>query len=175
MSEEATPYVREPSLHRETEAARTLRKNMADIFSDDEDLAADMVEGETRLHEAIGYAVETLAADCASIIGLDDLIKKLKSRQDRIGRRIENTRTALSVALTQAGKKSFEHPVATLTLKAVAPSVTVTDEAEIPARFFKPQPPKLDKAALKKALKDKEAVPGAVFGNGGQALQVKFT
>lgn len=163
------------TLYRETEAAKTLRAQLADVFAEDADLAADMVEAETSLHEAIGCAIELLAGDSAALVGIDDLIEKLKKRRDRFSLRIDNTRTALSVALEQAGRKNFEHPIATLTLKAVAPSVTVTDEAAIPSRFWKSPPPKLDKAALKEALKAKEEVPGAVMGNGAQTIQVKFT
>lgn len=162
-------------LYRETEAAKTLRAQLADVFADDADLAADMVEAETSLHEAIGSAIELLAGDSAALVGIDDLIEKLKKRRERFALRIDNTRTALSVALEQAGRKTFEHPVATLTLKAVAPSVTVTDEAAIPSRFWKSAAPKLDKTALKEALKAKEDIPGAVMGNGSQALQVRFT
>lgn len=164
------------ALYRETEAARTLRAQLADILTgDDDDVMADMVEGETNLHEAIGSAIELLAGDSAALVGIDDLIEKLKKRRDRFALRIDNTRTALSVALEQAGRENFEHPVATISLRRVAASVTVTDEAAIPSRFFKEQPPKLDKVALKAALKDKQEIPGAVLGNGGSALQVRFT
>lgn len=163
------------NLYRETKAAETLRAQLADVFAGDEDLAADTIQGETNLHEAIGQAIELLAGDSAAIVGIDDLIEKLKKRRDRFALRIDNTRTALAVALEQAGRKSFEHPVATISLKAVGASVTVTDEAAIPSRFFNPQPPKLDKAALKAALKDKQDIPGATLGNGGSTIQVRFT
>ena len=141
-------------LYRETQAAKTLRAQLADILTgDDDDVMADMVEGETNLHEAIGNAIELLAGDSAALVGIDDLIEKLKKRRDRFALRIDHTRTALSVALEQAGRKSFEHPVATLTLKAVAPCVNVTDEAAIPSRFWKSPPPKLDKVIREKATK----------------------
>lgn len=164
------------TLYRETEAAKTLRAQLADILTgDDDDVIADMIEGETNLHEAIGQAIELLAADSAAVVGIEDLIEKLKKRRDRFALRVDNTRTALSVALEQAGRKVFEHPVATLSLKAVGASVAVTDEAAIPSEFWKPQAPKLDKAALKAALKDKREIPGATLGNGGSTIQVRFT
>jgi hypothetical protein len=163
-------------LFRETQAAKTLRAQLADILTgDDDDVLADMVEGETNLHEAIGNAIELLAGDSAAVVGIDDLIAKLTKRRDRFALRIDHTRTALSVALEQAGRKSFEHPVATLSLKVVPPSVTVTDEAAIPSKFWKSPPPKLDKKAVLAALKDKQEIQGAQLSNGGQTLQVRFT
>ncbi len=79
------------------------------------------------------------------------------------------------------------------------PDVVVTTEADIPAEFFVPQPPpppKLDKAALKEALKRRETkiefaaslkdaeerarelasippIPGAALNNGSVSLQIR--
>lgn len=161
-------------LRRETEAAKTLRAQLRDIIGDDQELAADMVEAETDLHEAIGDAIGFLVSDSAAIIGLDDMIKKLKARQDRIAARIETMRVALSVALTQAGRKTFEHPCATISLKAVPAKVIVTDETVIPSKYWKMEP-KLDKQAIKSDLKDKQDIPGTQLSNGGETIQVRFT
>ena len=162
-------------LHRETQAARTLLAQLADIIGDDAEAAADAVEGETSLNEAIDAAVQRLVDDMAAIHGLNDYITKLTSRKDRLMARMANYRTALAVAMEQAGRKKIEHPAVTLSLRAVAPSATVTDEAAIPSRFWKPSDPKMDKRALLEALKAKELVPGAVLSNGGQTLALKWS
>jgi hypothetical protein len=172
--------VREPSrvshtLYRETEAAKTLRAQLADIIAGDDELAADAVEGETNLNEAIEAAVQMLADDMAAIKGINDYIEKFTARKERIKQRIEHMRTALGVALEQAGKKRFDHPAVTLSLRAVAPSVSVTNEADIPSAFWKAGEPKLDKRAVLATLKEKKPVPGAQLSNGGTSLALKWS
>ena len=46
-------------------------------------------------------------------------------------------------------------------------------EALIPAKFWKPQDPKLDRAAVAEALKAGETVPGASLSNGGLSLSIR--
>jgi hypothetical protein len=63
----------------------------------------------------------------------------------------------------------------TLSLRAVAVSVIVIDETEIPTKFWKASAPKLDKRAVLEALKAKETVPGASLSNGGQTLALTWS
>jgi hypothetical protein len=162
-------------LYRETKAAEALRANFADIIGDEEETAADLVEGQTDLNEAIDTVVEQLVRYTAHVHGLNEYIDKLTARKGRLLQSIDNMRTALAAAMEQAGRKKIDHPVVTLSLRRVAPSVTVTDEAAIPSKFFKPQEPKLDKRAVLAALKDKEDVPGATLNNGGQTLALSWS
>lgn len=164
-------------LFREMEAAKVLLAQIADIIGDDEEAKADAVEGQTSLLEAIDLAVQQLVDDMAAIKGLNDYIDRLVNRKERLQDRVANFRAALAVALEQAGKKKIDHPAVTLSLRAVPASVTVTDEAEIPSRFFKvPEPPapKLDKRAVLEELKAKKPVPGCVLSNGGVTLALRF-
>jgi len=57
--------------------------------------------------------------------------------------------------------------------KPTPPKTIIADEALIPARFWKPSDPKLDRAAVSAALKAGEIVPGATLGNGGFTLSVR--
>ena len=161
-------------LHRETQAAKALRANLADIIGDDLHLGVDLVEGQTELNEAIDAAVQQLVDDNAAIAGLTQMIEGLTERKERISERVKNMRTALAVALEQAGKKKVEHPAVTLSLRATGASVIVTDEALIPAKFFVAAEPKLSKKALGEALKAKETVPGATLSNGGTSLTLTW-
>lgn len=45
----------------------------------------------------------------------------------------------------------------------VSQAVEITDESKVPAEYLKPQPPKVDKLAIGKALKDGQTVDGAVL------------
>jgi hypothetical protein len=163
------------TLHQETEAARTLLANLADVIGDDDDMKRDIVEGETDLLEAIDQAVWMLAADMAHIKGLNDYIDKFTARKERLQQRVEHMRAALAVAMEQAGRKKIEHQAVTLSLRPTAPSVQVIDEASIPSKFWKPSEPKLDKVAVKEALKAKENVPGATMSNGGISLTLSWS
>lgn len=161
-------------LYRETEAAKILLAQIADIIGDDEEAKADVVEGQTNLVEAIDLAVQQLVDDMAAIKGLNDYIEKLTARKERLQDRVAHFRTALASAMEQAGRKKIDHPAVTLSLRAVASSATVTDEAAIPSKFWKPSDPKLDKKAVLAALKAKEDVPGATLSNGGQTLALTW-
>lgn len=69
-------------------------------------------------------------------------------------------------------------PTATLTLSTRAPGLIVTDEADIPAKYWVEQPrpaPKLDKKALTADLREENAapIPGATLDNGSFSLTVR--
>ena len=65
-------------------------------------------------------------------------------------------RTMLASALEIVEEKRFERPLATITLKPTARKVLITDEAAIPAQFWKTPDPTLSKKDLADALKDYE-------------------
>lgn len=159
-------------LARETEAARVLRENLADIIQDDED-AADFVEGQTSLVEAIELAVKQTGEDESAIEAIDSYVAKLKSRKDRLKSRIETMRAAIGVAMDQASQKKIETPYGTVTRKKVTQSAIVTDEASIPSKYWVTPDPKLDKAALAADLRAGEKVEGATLSNGGETVAIK--
>lgn len=161
-------------LYRETEAAKVLLAQMADIIGDDEQLAADTVLGETDLNEAIDLAVQQMVDDKAAVDGLETMIKRLTDRRERIKARMDTMKIALTVAMVQAGRKKFKHGAVTLSVRNVPPSAIITDESALPSKFFKPQDPLLDKRAVLAALKAKEDVPGAALSNGGATLAISW-
>lgn len=157
----------------QADAARVLLATYADVLAGDEQAVADMVEGETDLHSAIAIAADRIAEN-------DALVDAIKSRADALGvrrKRLEAQsdllRSAIGVAMEVATIKRLQLSEATITLKATPVSAIVMDEAAIPARFWKPQEPKLDKRAVLDALKAKEAVPGAALSNGGSTVQIR--
>ncbi len=160
-------------LHRQTEAAKALRANLKDIIGDDESLAADLVEGETDIHEAIQAAIALVTQDELHAKAISDHIQALETRKHRLTERAKVTRTAIAAAMDQAGKKKLETPLGTVSVRAVPPSVQITEEAEIPTEFWKQPEPSLDKKALLSALKDKKTIPGATLSNGGQTIAIK--
>jgi hypothetical protein len=162
-------------LQRETEAARILRAQLAALVGDDEEAVRDTIEGETSLHELIGSVVEEIAADCASIEGIDAHMKTMRGRKERLEARVESRRSAILNAMAVGEIKKLELAIATLSRKPVPSKALVLDEALIPAQFWKRADPTLDKRALLDALKGEQIVPGAALSNGGEAIAIKWS
>lgn len=161
------------ALHMETEAAKTLIAHLHDLRADDEDTVRDSIEGETNLHEAIADAVRQIGEDEAAIASLTDYIAALSARKDRLKERVETTREAIAVSMGLAHLKTMETPYGTVTLRRTPQSLVVVDETAIPYEYWKPQPPKLDRSGLLKALKEKRTIPGAELSNGGETISVR--
>lgn len=159
-------------LEKETRAASLLREHLVLAMGgeEDSDVIHDTIEGELAFDELLEKAALEIVTCQGHIHAIDETVKKLKERQDRFERRIGHIRTACLNAMNTAEKKSFACAHGTFTRKAVPPSVIISNEAEIPSKFWKPSDPKLDKKALGEALKAKEEVPGASLSNGGETL-----
>lgn len=163
----------ERALHNEAEAAAALVANLGDILRDDEDATRDAIEGQTGLMEAIDFAAMRLIEIEGYEAAIAKAVRDLNARKARFERQADNIRSAMLSAMTMAGLVKAERPMATVSIAKTAPKAIVTNEADIPSKFWEPQPPKLDKAELLRALKDKENVPGATLSNGGETLKLK--
>jgi len=158
----------------EAEAARSLLANIRDIVQDDEQAAADAIEGETNLLEAIGAAVDAILEADAEAEALAGMVKRLAQRRERAEARADRIRAAIADAMAQTDLRKLKLPQATLTIKATPPKAIITDELDIPTKYLIEQPPKLDKRAVLEALKAGEQVPGAQLSNGGASLQIRI-
>ncbi len=171
MAAENTEYL----LRRQTEAARLLLKDLREDGEDDADLMADAVEGETDLLEAIQSAIDANDEDDALVIGLKAKEEAFASRRAAIQKRIERRTALVERAMLDTEQTTLRLPTATLSLSKRAPGLVISNEAEIPARFWVEQErpaPKLDKKALKEALQS-ETIPGATLDNGSVSLTVR--
>lgn len=157
-------------LNKQMEAAHALREALA---TDDEDLLRDCIEGETSLQEMIGATVLSMDEDTILAGGLKEHVDALSQRLTRIKKRIETKRAAIEQAMVIGEVKSLELPTMTVSVKKRPDGLQITDEAAIPADWWKPQDPKLDKRALLTALKGGAAIPGAQLDNGGVSLQMR--
>ncbi len=97
----------------------------------------------------------------------------MRDRLERLETRADKKRELVTTTMERAELKKITEPDFTLSLRRTQPPLVVTDESEIPDRFWKPQDPKLDRAGLIEALKNHAAVPGATLGNGGVAISVR--
>jgi hypothetical protein len=163
----------ELQLKREAEAAKALIDNIRGIVEGDDDLMLDMIEAETDFLEAIDAAIMSRWQDLAYAKALTDLIGNLQARKRRLEDRASAKSQSIALAMEMADVRKLQRPSATLSLQSTAPSAIVVEEADIPAQFWKPQPPKLDKRALLAALKDGETIPGAELSNGGETVVIR--
>lgn len=159
------------SLNREGTAAAEL---MAALRTDDAELAHDMIEGETGLLEAIAAALDEI--DQCEIIaeGCKAKAEEISKRRHRAEARAERVRAMIEQAMIVSELPTARLPTATLSVKTLAPRPLVTDESLIPAEFWKPQPPTLDKKALNAAASTRE-IPGVEMTNGAVSLQIRRT
>ena len=149
--------------------------DMGDLL--DGDMRADFVEGQTSLHEVMELAVRRMLTIEAMRGGIKATMEQIKSRDHRLEEQLALLRTRLAVAMEIAGKtdERLQTPLATVSYRKTAPQVQIVDESKIPSEFFKRPDPKLDKVALKdalKALKPEEFIPGAVLDNGGSTVSL---
>ena len=101
-------------------------------------------------------------------------IAELTERKGRLSRTSDNLRNVVLQSMEIRGEKTIASPTLTLSVSRRGGDVVITDEALIPSRFFKPQPPVLDKKTLKEAvLSDGEIIEGTAIGNGSISLMIR--
>ena len=127
---------------------------------EDERLIAGTVEGETELFELMDRYAEAALADKA-------LIQKAEERLDRIKARADRHQDVVRRILDAVGISKLQRPLysAFFTHRT---SVTVTDAAEVPEEYRRP-----DKVAIGAALRRGDDVPGAVLSNAMPSLTLK--
>lgn len=133
----------------------------------------DTLEGATNLPEALlAVADEIRERECQS-----DAIKlriaEMTERKNRIDRTAETLRNIVLRAMDSSGIKTVPGDTATLSVSDLSGELVVENESEIPAKFWKAGDPKLDKAALKKAVSDGEEIPGTRLSNGRISLTIR--
>ncbi len=162
------------NLNNEVAAARALLVAWRATLADDEQAQADTIEGATNLHEALQAGVGRLAEIETLKLGIVATIEILGARLSRLKHQEQTLRTAMLGAMEIGAIRRLETPLATVSRKAVPPSVVITDSNIIPAEYLKLQPPTLDRLALARALKA-GPVSGAALSNGGETIAVKWS
>lgn len=161
-------------LHAESTRYSWLRDELLRVHGDvDEDTLADTLEGISTLPDMLCAAVRAVLDDQVMCEALKGRLGELKARLERLDVRIQATRVVICEAMEEAGLTKITEPDFTLSLRTGAPPLAVIDEEAIPDRFWTPQPPKLERAVLKRALSDGKDIPGAVLGNGSPTISVR--
>jgi len=105
---------------------------------------------------------------------VSERITEMTERKSRLMRTSDNLRNIVLQCMEIRGEDTIKSPTLTLSVSRRGGDLVVTDEALVPSRFFKPQPPVLDKKALKDAVvTDGEVIDGATVGNGSIGLTIR--
>ena len=133
----------------------------------------DTLEGENDLSEVLqrvaSQVLEYEALAKATQLRIDDL----QARKARTVKAAETLRAIVLQAMDTANLPKVAGPEMTLSFRQTAGSAVIDDESQIPAAFFKPVAPKLDKKAVTDALKDGQTVKGAHLSNGALSLTIR--
>lgn len=146
------------SLFEMTEQARYLY-NLLENEEIDNQTLEDTLEsiGANEKLESYTYIQKQFEADLAAYKNEKERIeKKMKTCQNAI----ERMKSAVLEFMNVTGQKKAKAGTFDLSIRAFE-SVNITDESKISEEWLKPQPPKIDKAAIKKALKEGMSVDGA--------------
>jgi hypothetical protein len=146
---------------------------LAEYPEADEDTLRDTLEGITDLHEMIAAVIRSALLDEALQSGLRTRLEEMRQRLARLEQRGTKKRQLALEAMCEAGLKKLEQPDFTASARAGLPSLMVVAEDQIPADYWVPQPPKLDRQLLLAVLKRGGEVAGAQLGNSKPILAVR--
>ncbi len=144
------------ALSQELEAKQNFLDQLRALATDDPDFFIDLIEGETNLLELIAALDASILDDETLVDGVKAALDKLQARKRAAETRIELKRRLLAHTLQQIGLKTMRTPTATLTLAEASLKAIAVAPEDIPARWWKPQPPKLDQDGLTKAIRARD-------------------
>lgn len=127
----------------------------------DEQAYNDTMEGigaDEKLEDYI-YVIKQCEADNVAIKTEIDRLKANKEKNDKA---IDRMKKAVIDFMNATGQKKAKAGTFNLSLRK-SESTVITDETKIPSEYLIPQPPKVDKTAIKKAIKLGVKVDGAVI------------
>jgi len=151
-----------------------LRDRLKTEFPDvDEDTLRDTLEGLSTLPEALAAVLRSYLDDLTFAAALGMRINDMQERLSRMEQRADKKREVVTSVMERADIKKLAEPDFTASLRPSPPAVVLTDEAQIPPAYWKPQPPKLDRQGISAALKAGATVPGALLSNPVMVLSVR--
>jgi hypothetical protein len=99
--------------------------------------------------------------------------KRIANRRKYMENKHDGLKDYMSNMLQMAGIKSIDAGNFRVKFQKNNPSVEVLNEDHVPAKFREPQPDKILKVEILKALKDKEIIPGVLLVTDKEHLRIK--
>jgi hypothetical protein len=148
-------------LKKETLGYSAARNQLLAEFPDlDDETLHDTLEGITDLKEMLAEVVRSALDDEALAGGLSTRLSDMKARLERLEERAKRKRQLVLRAMAEAQISKLAEADFTASLRTGAPTLDVVAEDKIPAAYWKPQPPKLDRQSILSALKTGAEVEG---------------
>ncbi|MDE2165839.1 MAG: siphovirus Gp157 family protein [Alphaproteobacteria bacterium] len=164
----------DPTLSHSLSEHEYLRKCLEEGFPEaDDETLRDTLEGLSSLPEVLSAVIRAYLEDLSLAAALGMRIADMQERLARFEARAERKRALVTQVMERAELKKLQEPEFTVSLRTVPPGLVVSDEAQIPTDYWKPQPAKLDKKGLLASLNAGQAIPGAGLGNGGTTISVR--
>lgn len=139
----------------------------------DEETLADTVEGLTTLPEIVAAIIRSALADEALATGLKGHIEAMQSRLQRLTERAAARRRIARDVMIEADLKKVTAPDFTASIRPGSSSLIVLDEANIPATYWKPREPVLNRQALLADLKRDGPIAGVALSVPEPTLSVR--
>lgn len=141
-------------------------------LAEDEQLRADMLEGETDLAKVLSKIVN-MAAEAASMeMAIKMRIADLATRKDRYTQREEAFRSLIASIMDKASLSKFTLPEATLSVTYRKPTPYIVEETMLPEECFQ-LVRKPDMATIKSWVAAGNMPSGVVMSNGKSVLTVR--
>jgi hypothetical protein len=146
---------------------------LAEIPDIDAETLADTLEGITDLREVLAEVLRSALDDEALAGGLSVRLSDMKARHERLETRAKRKRQLVLQAMIEADIAKLAEADLTASLRQGTPTLEVISEDQIPAAYWKPQPPKLDRQGLLSALKAGAPIDGAALAAPQVQLSVR--
>ena len=163
------------NLYVETEQLKAMIDQLLIEFpelAEDEELRADMFEGETKLHEILAALVSQVQDVRTMAEAIKIRKKELGERQARYERAEEGKRKLILQLMERADLKKLPLVEATLSTRNVPPGPMVVNEADLPDDCVtivrKP-----NMAAIKQVTETRGMPPGVAMKNGYLSLTIR--
>ena len=154
---------------------RTIRERIIALEADiDEATLADTLEGLTDIHEILAAIVRSALLDEALAEGLQDHIRRLQERLQRLTERGAERRRVARDAMVEVAIKKVAAPDFTVSLRPGSPALVVVDEAAVPEPYWEAREPRLNRASVLTDLKRGAVVPGTHLSNPEPVLSVRI-
>ena len=128
----------------------------------DDETLEDTLEGITDLKQMLAEVVRSALDDEAMAEGLSTRVRDMKARLERLEERAKRKRRLVLRAMAECEIAKLVEPDFTASARCGA-TLEIVAEDKVPADYWKPQPPKLDKQSILAALKTGAEVEGATL------------
>lgn len=141
-------------------------------LAEDEDLRADMVEGETELYPLVKRVLKIRTESVAMAAAIKAIKQENAERQARFERKAEGATAILKSLLIAADIDKVTLPEATVSVTKPRTKCVVDDVNELPQGFYEIER-KAKTADIKAELEAGRSIPGARLELGQEGLMVR--